>query len=54
LATPKERIAPGAVGRVELRGTVWSARNDAAESIEPGRRCRVFRVDGLLLYVRPE
>ena len=54
LATPKERIAPNAVGRVELRGTVWSARNDSPATIEPGRRCRVTRVDGLMLVVRPE
>lgn len=54
LATPRERILPGAVGRVELRGTSWSARNDAPSSIEPGMRCRVIRVDGLLLFVRPE
>ena len=54
LATPRERIPPGGVGRVELRGTVWSARNDSPSSIEPGRRCRVIRVDGLLLFVRPE
>jgi membrane protein implicated in regulation of membrane protease activity len=54
LATPRERIPAGAVGRVELRGTVWSARNDSPSSIEPGLRCRVVRVDGLLLFVRPE
>src|SRR5262245_61598231 len=54
LATPRERIPPDGVGRVELRGTVWSARNDSGSSIEPGRRCRVIRVDGLLLFVRPE
>ena len=28
-ATPLEDIAPGAVGRAELRGTVWTARNVA-------------------------
>jgi membrane protein implicated in regulation of membrane protease activity len=54
LATPRERILPGTVGRVELRGTLWSARNDSPLSIEPGARCRVIRVDGLLLFVRPE
>ena len=54
LATPRERILPGAVGRVELRGTLWSARNDSPSSIEPGMRCLVIRVDGLLLFVRPE
>lgn len=54
LATPRERILPGAVGRVELRGALWSARNDSTSSIEPGLRCRVIRIDGLLLFVRPE
>ena len=54
LAVPRERIPPGAVGRVELRGTTWNARNDAADAIEPGRRCRVMSVDGLLLSVQPE
>ena len=54
LAVPKERIVAGAVGRVELRGTVWNARNTATEPIEPGRRCRVVRVDGLMLFVQPE
>lgn len=54
LATPRERILPGAVGRVELRGSIWSARNDSSSSIETGMRCRVIRVDGLLLHVRAE
>ena len=54
LAVPRERIPPGAVGRVELRGTTWTARNEATEAIEPGRRCRVMRVDGLLVLVHPE
>jgi inner membrane protein len=54
LATPRERIPAGQVGRVELRGSLWSARNDSPASIEPGLRCRVIRVDGLLLFVRPE
>jgi inner membrane protein len=54
LATPRERIAPGAVGRVDLRGTLWKARNDTDNLIEAGQRCRVTRVDGLLLYVQPE
>ena len=30
---PLEDIAPGAVGRAELRGTVWSARNGAARAL---------------------
>jgi membrane protein implicated in regulation of membrane protease activity len=54
LAVPHECILPGAVGRVELRGTTWTARNGASEAIEPGRRCRVTSVDGLLVFVQPE
>ena len=54
LATPRERIAPGAVGRIELRGANWNARNDSPVMIEPGQRCRVVKVDGLLLFVKPE
>ena len=29
IAMPLDDIVPGAVGRAELRGTVWSARNAA-------------------------
>ncbi len=54
LAVPRERILPGHVGRVELRGSAWSARNDAASAIEAGQRCRVTAVDGLTIYVQPE
>jgi inner membrane protein len=54
LAIPRERILPGNVGRVDLRGALWNARNDAASNIEAGQRCRVTAVDGLTIYVQPE
>jgi membrane protein implicated in regulation of membrane protease activity len=54
LAVPRERILPGHVGRVDLRGSVWSARNDASDYVEAGQRCRVTAVDGLTVYVQPE
>lgn len=54
LAVPHQPIAPGHVGRVELRGTMWDARNDAPRLIEAGQRCRVTAVDGLMVYVQPE
>lgn len=54
LAIPTADIAPGAVGKAELRGTSWTARNDSAEVLVAGRRCRVSRVDGLVLYIQPE
>jgi membrane protein implicated in regulation of membrane protease activity len=54
LAVPQSVIEPGAVGRVELRGSTWSARNGAPVTIHGGQRCTVVSVDGLLLTVRPE
>jgi membrane protein implicated in regulation of membrane protease activity len=54
LAVVGERLAPGVVGRVEVRGAAWSARNTSTVTIEAGQRCRVVAVDGLLLAVVPE
>lgn len=54
IAFPKERIAPGAVGRVELRGTVWTARNAGVAPAEPGQRSRVISVNGLQVSITPE
>ena len=55
LAIPRERILPGQFGRVDLRGTVFNARNDASTHLEPGQRCRVTGVDaGLVVFVQPE
>ena len=54
LAVPRERILPGQVGRIDLRGSLWNARNDSSKWIEPGQRCRVTAVDGLTVYVQPE
>jgi len=49
-----EDLAPGKVGRVELRGTAWSARNTTNTTLARGARCRVIRVDGLTVDVEPE
>lgn len=49
-----EDLVPGAVGRVELRGTGWSARTSAGSTLVRGTRCRVTGVDGLTLSVEPE
>jgi membrane protein implicated in regulation of membrane protease activity len=54
LAVPLEEIAPGAVGRAELRGTVWSARNQDAATIARGERCKVVDVDRLMIFLKPE
>lgn len=47
-------IEPGAVGRAELRGTTWSARNLHTVTLAHGQRCRVERVDGLMIFLLPE
>ena len=49
-----EDLAPGTVGKVELRGSAWSARLSGGGAVLRGGRCRVTRVDGLMLYVEPE
>ena len=54
IATPIDDIVPGAVGRAELRGTVWSARNQSQLAIIKGQRCKVVRVDGLMIFLVPE
>lgn len=53
-AVPLEDIAPGAVGQAELRGSVWSARNTGAGTLARGQRCRVVRVEHLMIFLEPE
>jgi membrane protein implicated in regulation of membrane protease activity len=53
-AIATEDIPSGAVGKAEMRGTVWSARNDGPTPLRKDTRCRVQRVDGLMLWVRAE
>lgn len=47
-------MAPGDVGKVELRGSAWNARNVSDGVLGAGVRSRVLRVDGLTLMVGPE
>ena len=54
LAIVQERLLPGVVGRVELRGSMWSARNTSQVTLDAGQRARVAAVDGLTLTVIPE
>ena len=54
VATVVDELSPGGVGRVELRGASWSARNATSMALLRGTRCRVVRVDGLMLHVEPE
>jgi inner membrane protein len=51
-AVALEEIPPGAMGKAELRGSAWNARNAGDTPIAKGRRCKVERVEGLTLEIR--
>jgi membrane protein implicated in regulation of membrane protease activity len=44
-------LPAGGEGQAELRGVPWSARAASGIPLSKGQRCRVERVDGLVLYV---
>ena len=48
------RLEPGQSGRVEYRGSSWTARNVGSVPIEAGREALIAEVDGLTLKVRAE
>ena len=52
IAVATEVIAVGATGQAELRGSTWQARNIDTVDLKAGDRCRVDRVDGLVLSIR--
>jgi membrane protein implicated in regulation of membrane protease activity len=54
IAVVKEDIAPGAIGRAELRGSAWSALNVGVAILHRGQRCAVRKVDGLTLHITAE
>ena len=49
-----EEIPSKGIGKAEMRGTSWSARNIGETSLARGERCKVERVEGLTIYVRTE
>ena len=53
-AVAQQDIAAGETGRVELRGTSWSARNRGTTLVTTGRRCQVVGVDRLMLIIEAE
>jgi membrane protein implicated in regulation of membrane protease activity len=54
VAMVQEQMAPRAIGRVEVRGSMWAARNTSDVTLDPGQRALVAAVDGLTLGVVPE
>ncbi len=49
-----EAVAPGGVGKAEMRGASWTARSSGQGALARGQRCRVERVEGLTLWLRAE
>ena len=45
-------LAPGETGRVDYRGTSWSARNTGDAAIAPGDEAEIVEVDRFTLKVR--
>jgi len=54
VATAIEAIPPGVSGRVSVRGSTWTGRNQGPVTIPAGGACRVERRQGLVLDVRIE
>jgi membrane protein implicated in regulation of membrane protease activity len=54
VARPDDDLAANAVGRAELRGSSWSARNGEGVGLRKGQRCRVERVEGLTVWLKAE
>lgn len=49
-----EDLPAGGEAKAELRGVPWSSRTTSGIPLRAGQRCRVERVDGILLWVRAE
>jgi hypothetical protein len=54
IAVMTAALAPGGIGKAEMRGTAWNVRNAGAAPLAAGQRVRVESVQGLLLWVRGE
>jgi len=51
-AMSMEEIPVQGIGRAEMRGSTWSARNVGETVLNRGQRCVVVGVDGLVIHVR--
>jgi membrane protein implicated in regulation of membrane protease activity len=47
-------LAPGQVGKAELRGTAWNARSADERPLRRGEWATVARVEGLTLWLRAQ
>jgi membrane protein implicated in regulation of membrane protease activity len=49
-----EPLGIGEVGKAELRGTTWNAKNVGPGRLHKGQRSKVAKVDGLTLWIAGE
>jgi membrane protein implicated in regulation of membrane protease activity len=54
IAVAVDAIAINSIGKAEMRGTSWNARNVGNKPLAPGERAKVERVEGLTIFVRSE
>jgi membrane protein implicated in regulation of membrane protease activity len=54
VATLLQDLPPGAIGKAELRGSSWTAKNVDARPLARGERSVVAQVDGLVLSLRAQ
>lgn len=53
-ATVLENLEAQRIGKVELHGSSWTARNAGTSTIEKGSQAKVIRVEGLTLWIQAE
>jgi membrane protein implicated in regulation of membrane protease activity len=53
-AVVTDDIPINGIGKAEMRGSSWSARNVSDKALARGERCKVERVEGLTIFVREE
>ena len=54
IAKVLEPLEPQAMGKVELRGSTWNARNAGDRLLDTNSIARIVRVDGLTLWIQAE
>lgn len=52
-AVALSEIPAEGLGKAELRGSTWNARNLSPVTLAAGQRCVVERIEGLTLHLRP-
>ncbi len=51
-AIATEDILVAGLGKAEMRGTTWSARNVGETTLARGQRCVVAGIEGLVLHIK--